>query len=399
MSYSKESPKHWMERLQKRNADSADWHVRPSFKREQRWINLGTSNKTEAAKRAVEVWMVLKDTQGDWNAARKAAGQILQKTRNGATVGEWIAAFLECPEINVDPRTVGVYAGCLRRVTAHVAKITHEAFPRRKDWRAAVEEVPLATLTTRAIKQYMADKLRGVPREKLDDARRGLHTDLRNARNLFTAKRLAAIPLVAPSPAPFSEIDVAPHRPRRFKSSIKVPAILRAARKELDASQQAALILFACAGLRKEECDKLLWSQVTLGGDNPHIEIKETWCYKPKSLSSHRLVPLASEVAQFLSSIQEEDAEFVLAGVPPRLGLSYFHYRARASFEKLGPWLRSKGVEHRQPLHAFRKEFGSAINRQAGLHAAMEALGHSDISVTSSTYVEHRERVTVGFDS
>ena len=236
-------------------------------------------------------------------------------------------------------------------------------------------------------------------REKLTEARRGLHTDLRNARNLFTAKRASAISLKAPSPLPFSEVEIDPHRPRRYRSSIQVPAILEAARSELTSSQRAALILFACAGLRKEECDKLLWSQVTLDGDNPHIEIKETWCYKPKSPSSCRLIPLAPEVAKFLASIHEVDAEFVLDGVAPRLGLSYFHYRARASFEKLGPWLRSKGVEHRQPLHAFRKEFGSAVNRQAGLHAAMEALGHSDISVTSSTYVEHRDRVTVGFKS
>lgn len=398
MAGGKDTTTYWLRRVSTRGLKSPDLHARISYGGKQRWVNLGASQKKEAAKRAVAFLKQLQETDGDWLVARRSIGQATRSKPGTLTVGSWIQAFSECAEISVDPRTVMMYAQCLRRIAAYVGKVTHEKYPARKDWRSAADAVSLSLLTPEAIRGYMTAKLRGVRREQLDRARRGLHTDLRNARNLFAAKRLQALAHLGLVVVPFSETKIEPHKPKRHKSSVNVPLILKAARSELDQPQQIALILFACCGLRKEEADKLLWSQVKLGGDHPHVEIKETWCYKPKSASSARVVPIAPEVAQFLAASHDPEQEFVLAGTHPQLGVTYFHYRARAAFERLGPWLRSKGVEAPQPLHTFRKEFGSVINRKAGLHAAMEALGHSDISVTSSTYVEYRERVVVGLD-
>jgi integrase len=59
-------------------------------------------------------------------------------------------------------------------------------------------------------------------------------------------------------------------------------------------------------------------------------------------------------------------------------------------------WLRSKGVTGNKPLHILRKEFGSVINAQAGIHAASRALRHANVGVTDLYYADSRARVTVG---
>jgi integrase len=85
--------------------------------------------------------------------------------------------------------------------------------------------------------------------------------------------------------------------------------------------------------------------------------------------------------------------------VPPDLTKLYDRYRCNAVFEKLITWLRSKGVETRNPLHTLRKEYGSLITAGHGVHAASQLLGHSDISTTVQHYVETRGRATVALGS
>jgi hypothetical protein len=59
-------------------------------------------------------------------------------------------------------------------------------------------------------------------------------------------------------------------------------------------------------------------------------------------------------------------------------------------------WLRLKGVDNANPLHTLRKEFGSEMNRQHGIHAASSSLRHAGIGITALHYVDKRSRVTVG---
>ena len=62
-------------------------------------------------------------------------------------------------------------------------------------------------------------------------------------------------------------------------------------------------------------------------------------------------------------------------------------------------WLHAHSVRSRKPLHELRKEFGSRICSQAGIHTASQLLRHSSVKVTEQHYVENRKRGTVSFGS
>ncbi len=390
--YSKDSTKHWLTRLKKRR-NSPDWHIRVSHQNTQHWVNLKTGNKSVAADRALAFWRSLSESDS-WETARRAIGQVY-RPKGVATVGEWIEVFGQT-FVDVDPRTVGVYAGCLRTIVADIAKVTHEAFPHREDWREAVNQVSLSMLTKGAVESYMLRRLKGVSREELFRARRSLHTCLRNARNLFTEKRRTEVPLTLPSPPPFEGVDIKPWKAQRYHSEINLELLMVAGESELPHDQLLVLVLASCAGLRKEEMDRLSWAQVNFEG--PSITIKPTQFYKPKSESSIRIVPIADDVADLLRK-DPNPGEFVLPGPFPNLGANYYHYRANQTFLALGKWLRQKGVTATQPIHALRKEYGSQINKVAGLKAASDLLGHAEIGITASTYVESRERVVIKMHS
>lgn len=390
--HSKETPQHWLPKLRKRSETAADYCVRIYFRGDQQWINLGTGNKTLAANRAVRFWIHLKAT-GSMAEAREVIGQPPAQVKTKVTISDWVEAYSAYAD--VDPRTISVYAGCLRRIAAGISGVAHENFPMRGDWREAADAIDISVLTKNNIERWMMSQLKGVDRERLPRRQASVHAALRNARNLFTKKivdKVATIDLG--TRPPFSDIDIKPWKSKRYLSTINVPLILTAARSELEPNLFRILILAGCVGLRKEEIDKLLWQQVHL--DRKCISIEATWCYKPKSATSARVVPIADDVAEFLrDSMKDASGEFVIDGGHPRVGATYYHYRANKHFTALGKWLRTKGVTTTQPIHTFRKEFGSQINQIAGLKAASDLLGHSEIGITANTYVESRSEVVI----
>ena len=70
-------------------------------------------------------------------------------------------------------------------------------------------------------------------------------------------------------------------------------------------------------------------------------------------------------------------------------------YRCRAVFAQLNDWLRSQGITARRAIHELRKEAGSIIATQSGIHAASRFLRHADIQITAAHYADHKERITV----
>ena len=64
-------------------------------------------------------------------------------------------------------------------------------------------------------------------------------------------------------------------------------------------------------------------------------------------------------------------------------------------FQRLYEGHRAKGIKNRCPLHMLRKEFDSAINAHFGLYAAMTALRHSSIAITSSFYTDNKRRIAL----
>jgi len=79
--------------------------------------------------------------------------------------------------------------------------------------------------------------------------------------------------------------------------------------------------------------------------------------------------------------------------------LNYRKYRAERTWKRLTAWLRAHGVTAQKPNHELRKEAGSIINENFGLHSASVFLRHADISTTAKSYVDNRKRVTVGLGS
>lgn len=65
-------------------------------------------------------------------------------------------------------------------------------------------------------------------------------------------------------------------------------------------------------------------------------------------------------------------------------------------FERLTAWLRKQGIKAAHPLHEMRKEFGSLINAEHGIHAASRALRYTDISITNLFYTDARKRALPG---
>ena len=56
----------------------------------------------------------------------------------------------------------------------------------------------------------------------------------------------------------------------------------------------------------------------------------------------------------------------------------------------------TKPLAHVQkPIHELRKEAGSLINEQFGLHAASLFLGHSDTRITAAHYVDKKKRISI----
>jgi integrase len=69
-------------------------------------------------------------------------------------------------------------------------------------------------------------------------------------------------------------------------------------------------------------------------------------------------------------------------------------------FERLSRWLRANGMAGElRPVHALRKEFGSAINESFGIYAASRALRHANLPITELIYIDSRgSRPTTGLD-
>ena len=102
--------------------------------------------------------------------------------------------------------------------------------------------------------------------------------------------------------------------------------------------------------------------------------------------------------------LAEELRKFKPAGDPlfvidsplrARLRIDHQSYRAEPVFQRLYVWLRSKGIKNRCPLHTLRKEYGSLINANFGLYAAMSALRHSSIAITAGHYTDNKRRIAL----
>ena len=95
-------------------------------------------------------------------------------------------------------------------------------------------------------------------------------------------------------------------------------AIIEAGREELLPEPFKILLLSVCAGVRRDEIDKLQWKQFL--PDEPLISVEPTDCFFPKTLSSIRKVHLDPAVSQIIEEWKTlSDSRFVVNGVEPRI--------------------------------------------------------------------------------
>lgn len=450
--FSKTQEGYWKTRLRKRSfttqgkqKELPDWHAKMSHAGKQLWVNLDTANRDTAARKARDTWLKLQ--AGGW-------ASIIADKRGvvtAPTLGEFLAAVQAHGGLN--PPTFTIYASKLRTIVAGVfgikgtsARFSHRTGGAEK-WRSKVEAVRLHRLTTSAVKRWQDRYLKqsAANPAKQEKAKITLNSLLRAGRSLFSDKILRTIPhLRLPEPRPF--LDATPPRVRvkRYVSKIDPTALYTNAARELarpdDATLAAAvqaitgkhtgkpgpggegvlrwklsplwtaeatrrreafkvLCLALYAGLRRDEIDTLTWRQIDFERGSIHIMTTEHG--RVKSADSERVVDIDAGLVAILREAKERaSGEFVIeARADAKPAASYHHYRCARLFRWVVAWLRSKGVESVNALHALRKEFGSIMTAEHGISAASRALGHANIQLTQAVYVGQKKRAAVSVPS
>jgi integrase len=367
-----------------------------------------TANKAAAAAKAAKIY-------GDiaalgWEAAL-AKHKPNEAPVKSATTGELIRAVEKLS--NVRRGTLVGNVGAFRRIVAQISNIettkgrTANGDSARKAWHSEVDAVPLSEITPEAIEGWKlgyVSKKAGGDEMKARAARNTVNSTLRCAKSLFAKRLLRFISerLELPSPLPFDGVELYPRQHMRYVSKIDVKDILSAAREDLaksDPEAYKAAVLSLFVGLRRNEADKLRWSSVDF--ERGIIQIEAQPDFAPKAETSLAGVQIDAELGSILRSHRAEapNAEYILEGSTLSTNLNYRKYRAERTWKRLIVWLRAHGVNAQKPNHELRKEAGSIINENFGLHSASEFLRHADISTTAKSYVDNRKRVTVGLGS
>lgn len=446
--FSKSQEGYWKTRLRKRSYTSQgkrkelpDWHVKISHAGKQLWVNLDTANRDTGARKARDTWLKLQ--AGGWSAVVADKRGVVA----APTLGEFLSAVQAHGGLN--PPTFAIYASKLRTVVAGVFGIkgTSDRFAYStggsKKWRAKVNAVRLHRITTPAVKRWQDRYLKRFAANpaKQEKAKVTLNSLLRAGRSLFAEKIMRQIPhLRFPENLPFA--DAAPPRVRvkRYVSKIDAAEIYAQAVRELaqpdDATLAAAtqaitgkhkgapsplgegilrwklsplwefetsrrreafkvfcLALFA--GLRRDEIDTLTWSQIDF--ERCFIHVQTTEHGRVKSADSERVVDIDAGLVAILRKAKESaTGHFVIeARADAKPAAAYHHYRGARLFRWVLAWLRSKGVQSVNALHALRKEFGSIMTAEHGISAASRALGHANIQLTQAVYVGQKKRAAV----
>ena len=214
-------------------------------------------------------------------------------------------------------------------------------------------------------------------------ARISANSILRQARSLFSPKRLRHLQVSLPRPLPFEGVQFEPRQSMKYRSEIDLVKLIKTAKAKLrDSSPEEykVFLLAVGAGLRKKEIDLLEWS--SFRWDENVIRIEPTRYFHPKSEDSIADLPIDREVIDVFRGYYERvKGIFVIksrrAPVPvkPRQ-----YYRCGEVFDRLMEWLRKQGVNGLKPLHTLRKEYGSRLTRSYGIHAASRALRHASVS-------------------
>ena len=368
-------------------------------------FNLSTANRAVAAQKARTIYEYLK-ANGWEPTLRKFKSQSPPPAQAGAvrTVGDFIAAIQSTTEAN---RTTAQYILRFRKIVADILKLDGEKKKYdyrgkgRKQWLKQIDALELHSLTPARIQAWRIEYLNGAGKSPAAQraAKISVNSTLRQARSLFSPKRLAYIQLPEGFQSPFSGIKLEPRQSMRYRSGFDVTKLIAVARTELASEARESYKVFLLAllcGLRRAEIDRLTWSAFDWDKTKLHVEVTEHLAVKNQDSIGE--VDLDGELVDlFKGFYAERTDEFVIESDRPlKLEATYFNYRCDKVFEELSDWLRKHGVRGQRPLHALRKEYGSQICERHGLYAASRALRHAEVGITAQHYLDKRSPATTG---
>ncbi len=385
------------------NHDSAHYHIKLMFQGRRGTFDTRSTVRSEAAIKAREIYVFLR--ANGWDAA---LGKYSDKLHAGPvkTLGEF-AARVEEAFGDGQKRTIVDYVSNLRKVAGEIAgfrrstkKYDYRSPAAREAWLARVNRLPLASITREKIEAWRLAYV-GAAGNDLNQIRArktSCNSVLRQAGALFAPERLERAGLSSLI-NPFEKIKPFPAADMRYRGGLDPEKIFKAALRELAIDSEAlkALLLCLCAGLRRNEADKIEYSAFDWEAGVIRIAPTSVLHVKAKKLGEVSLEP--EIMALFRGWYAKRTGNFVLESeIEARPRSNYAHYRAQKTFDRLTAWLReSAGLTSHNPIHELRKMFGSRVYLNYDLLAASLALRHSNVATTAAHYLAKRPRVTAGF--
>ncbi len=413
--YAKSDVRYWESKLfhdaysrDGKRVQGTDWSVRIQHQGRRESFPLRTPNKTAAGAKAKDIYFALNGA-GWEEALQRFKPEAAAPVLTDATVGDLIREVTTIGGLR--PKTLADYAKALRLIVAEVFEIDggRDKFDPhtggRLKWLEQVEAVPLADLTPDKVQRWKLAFLRraGSDPAKQRRAKTSVNSLLRQAKSLFSKKALRFLTLKLPDPLPFDGVQFEPRQSMRYHSAIEPWSLISVAQAELAngegnrPEQYKVFLLSLCAGLRRNEIDKLEWNALDF---TRHVfRIEATEFLHPKTEESTGEIEIDPQVSEIFERLrQRSGGRFVIeSDRMPILDATYSTYRCKPVFDGLTKWLKENGVVSQKPLHELRKEFGSTIANEHGIFAASRALRHTDISITTRHYADKKRRVTAGF--
>jgi integrase len=380
-----------------RRTEVQEWYARIQHGGRREAVGLSTNERQEAGRRAARLYSRVKSAGWDVALAEFAPGRV--KSTGIPTIGELITAATQAADVS--PRSAKNYATCLRVIAA-------EAFHIRRDkskydyvkggaaaYHQRIDRIRLDKLTPARVQAALNTRINAARDNPLEEqrARTTAATTLRQAKCLFSPRLQLPFKNL---PNPFDGVRVKVGTPRKYASMIDAGSILRLGKAELataDPEAYKALLLALGAGLRKAEIDNLQWQQIDSAGKV--IRVRTTSTFHAKTDSSEGDVFIDDGLATELDAYRSKATSLHVleSHLPPKPTAGFRYYRAKLTFKRLAVWLRSKGVLANKPLHELRKEFGSIVNAEGGIHTASRQLRHASIATTAAHYADHRNRI------
>lgn len=384
-------------------AEVAEWYARIQHGGRREAVGLGTNTREEAARRAVVLYQAIRS--GGWaEALKKFKPEASASPRDIRTVGDYLAVVE--PIAGVRGRTWDGYAYAFRKIAIEstgTADRTRRRFdPKGTPWRREADKVFLDRITPLAVEEWkkaFLDAAGSNPVKRLR-AMRSANSFIRCARALFSRRilrKLGELGVPIP-PLPFQGVDLFERTgSTRYQSEIDPATLLAEARAELadtDPDAWKVILLGLGAGLRRGEIDRLCRNQIDFAGGRIRVQTTEFGEVKTEDSEAEVFVD-PGLIAELKRLVPASDVFAVEPGTPHNPDRAGQYYRCDETFARVTRWLRGHGVTASKPLHALRKEFGSILTEQAGIHAASRQLRHSQIGTTAAYYTDNRRRSTV----